>query len=150
MIKLSKILVPIDFSDNSRVALDYAVALGEQFDSKIHILHVLQDVVSIAPEPTYVLASTGAFAKELRKGADEALQKLADAKALAGKKVVHRVREGQPFLKILHYARENFIDLIVMGTHGRTGLAHLLIGSVAENVVRKSRCPVLTVRPAAH
>jgi len=151
MIKLNRILVPTDFSDNSRLALEYAAALGERFESELHLLHVLHDVLSsVAPEPGLVLASAGDYVRELRESAEGAMQKLVESKPLAGKKVVRRVREGQPFVEIIRYARDQSIDLIVIGTHGRTGLAHVLMGSVAERVVRKAGCPVLTVRPAGH
>ena len=151
MIKLRKILVPMDFSDNSRLALDYALALGEKFESELHLVNILRDILQItAPEPGLVLASTGDLMRELREGAVSEMKKVVDSKALAGKKVVHHVLDGHPFVEIVHYARDKSIDLIVMGTHGRTGLAHLLMGSVAENAVRKASCPVLTVRPTGH
>ncbi len=151
MIKLNRILAPTDFSDNSRLALEYAAALGERFESELHLLHVLQDVLSVvAPEPGLVFASAGDYVKELRESAEATLQKLVESKPLAGKKVVRHVRQGQPFVEIIRYARDKSIDLIVIGTHGRTGLAHALMGSVAERVVRKAGCPVLTVRPGGH
>jgi nucleotide-binding universal stress UspA family protein len=151
MIKLKRILVPTDFSDNSRLALEYAAELGERFESELYLLHVLQDVLPVvAPEPGLVFASAGDFVDDLRKSAEDAMQKLVESKPLAGKKVVHHVGQGQPFVEIIRYARDKSVDLIVIGTHGRTGLAHVLMGSVAERVVRKAGCPVLTVRPAGH
>ena len=97
-----------------------------------------------------MLASAGDLARELKEGAVRNLQKLVDSKPLLGKKVIHHVLDGHPLVEIVRYAREKSIDLIVIGTHGRTGLAHVLMGSVAENVVRKAACPVLTVRPSGH
>lgn len=151
MIRLSKILVPTDFSDNSRLALDYAAALGERFDSELHLLHVVQDVFSsVVPEPGLAFASAGDYVRELRESAEGALQKLVESKPLAGKKVVRHVSEGQPFVEIIRCARDKSIDLIVIATHGRSGVAHVLMGSVAERVVRKAGCPVLTVRSTGH
>jgi nucleotide-binding universal stress UspA family protein len=151
MIKLDRILVPIDFSDNGEWALKYAAALAEKFNSEIHLLHVLQDVIGVGtPEVGTAFASPGDFVKELRASAQNGLQKIADSDLAAGKKIVQVVRDGQPFVEIIRYAREELADLIVMGTHGRTGLVHVLMGSVAERVVRKAACPVLTVRPAGH
>lgn len=151
MITLGKILVPTDFSENGQWALKYAAALAEKFNSELHLLHVLQNVFpQYAPEPGVIFASTGDFEKELRAAAQASLQKVADSDLVKGKKSVQKIREGQPFVEIVKYAREELIDLIVLGTHGRTGLVHVLLGSVAERVVQKAGCPVLTVRPEGH
>ena len=87
---------------------------------------------------------------ELQESAEKALDQLLDQDWAQGKKIVKSTRQGPPFLEIIRYAKENEIDLIVLGTHGRTGLAHVLLGSVAEKVVRKASCPVLTVRSDEH
>lgn len=150
MINLQRILLPTDFSEHARDTVDYACALAEKFDAELHVLHVLQDLVAMVPEPGLAYPPPGDYMTELRESAEQALQQVVDPQWAAGKSVVRVTRQGPPFLEIIRYARENEVDLIVMGTHGRTGLAHMLLGSVAEKVVRKSPCPVLTVRSARH
>jgi nucleotide-binding universal stress UspA family protein len=114
------------------------------------LLHVLQDLVAMVPEPGMAFAMPGDYLKDLREGSKRAMAELAKTGLAAGVRVVQETREGPPFLEIVRYAQEGDIDLIVMGTHGRTGLAHALMGSVAEKVVRKAPCPVLTVRHPEH
>ncbi len=150
MINLKRILLPTDFSENSGVAVSYACALAEQFGAELHILHVMQDLVTMIPEPGMAFPPPGDYLMELKKSAEENLAKIPDPAWAAGKKIVRVTRQGTPFLEIIRYAKECDSDLIVLGTHGRSGLAHVLMGSVAERVVRKSPCPVLTVRPSTH
>jgi nucleotide-binding universal stress UspA family protein len=151
VIRLDRILVPTDFSEHAGTALQYAKALAERFDSELHLLYVMQDVVATVPAASGLLfASAGDFVVELRRDAERAMQKLVDVQELTGKGLVTEIRGGQPFLEIVRYAREMDSDLIVIGTHGRSALAHALMGSVAERVVRHGSCPVLTVRPKGH
>ena len=150
MIQLKKILLPTDFSDNSHVAVAYACALAEQFGGELHVLHVMQDLLTMIPEPGMAFPPPGDYMLELKASAEAALAKVPDAKWSAGRKVVRIARQGTPFLEIVRYAKEEEMDLIVLGTHGRSGLAHVLMGSVAERVVRKAPCPVLTVRPSTY
>jgi nucleotide-binding universal stress UspA family protein len=145
MIKIDRVLVPTDFSEYSDQARTYACELAKRFDAELHLVHV----VHLVAQPFY----GGPISDELLNPEEPALEKL---EGLQGpdldqvSRVVRRVQVGSPFVEIVRYARENDVDLIVMGTHGRTGLAHALIGSVAERVVRKAPCPVLTVRPEGH
>jgi nucleotide-binding universal stress UspA family protein len=144
MIELKRILAPTDFSEYSSEAMGYACALAEKFESELHLLHVLEVHASSTP----VFAGGLALAprvEESREAAEKALAKLA-----GGREAVRATAEGPPFLEILRYAKDNEIDLIVMGTHGRAGLAHVLLGSVAERVARKAPCPVMTVRHPKH
>lgn len=150
MIELNRILLPTDFSEYSKPAVDYACALADKFGAELHLVHVLQDLVATVPEPGLAFPPPGDYMKELQTAAEAALQKILDPEWEKGKAVVRETRQGPPFVEIIRYARENDIDLIVMGTHGRSGLAHVLLGSVAEKVVRKAGCPVLTVRPSDH
>lgn len=143
MIKLSRILHPTDFSDNSNAALGYACELAEKFGAELHLLNVIQTLAMAAPP--YDGMAGGDFYETLRRQADEQLAGLPASQTAYGGEVVREIRDGRPFLEIIRYARERDIDLIVMATHGRTGIEHLLIGSVAENTVRKAPCPVLTV-----
>lgn len=150
MINLKRILLPTDFSENSQVAVAYACALADQFGSELHLLNVMEDMLTMIPEPGMAFPPPGDFMLELKAGAEKSLTQIPDAAWARGKTVVRATRQGAPFLEIIRYAKEKDIDLIVLSTHGRGGLAHVLMGSVAERVVRKSPCPVLTVRPSTH
>lgn len=150
MIQLARILLPTDFSENSNVALKYACAFAEKFSSELHLLHVVQDLVAMVPEPGLAFPPPGDYMNELKASAEQALVRLPGDDCGKVGAVVREVRQGPPFVEIIRYAREREIDLIVMGTHGHSGLAHMFLGSVAERVVRKAPCPVLTVRPGEH
>ena len=150
MINLKTILVPTDFSEYSNNALNYGCALSEKFGSELHLLHVLQDLVAMVPEPGLAFPPPGNYMQELQQSSEQALNDLPPAGWGHGPAIVRTTRNGPPFVEIVRYARENEIDLIVIGTHGRGGLAHMLLGSVAEKVIRKASCPVLTVRPGQH
>jgi nucleotide-binding universal stress UspA family protein len=132
MIELKQILHPTDFSANSTRALEYACSLAGRYGAELHLVHVLQD-------PDYY--------EHLSKHANEELAALPDKVSSFSGSVTRDVCTGVPFVEIIRYAKENAIDLVVMGTHGYSGMKHLIIGSVAENVVRKAHCPVLTVHP---
>jgi len=145
MITIKTILVPTDFSDASAAAQRYACALGEAFRSAVHLLHVVQDPYV---QPWAAEAFGVSLAGVLERWEQDAKAQLAQLTSEgAGANVTCVTRVGHPFVEILTYASEAKIDLIVMGTHGRGPVAHMLLGSVAERVVRKAPCPVLTVRP---
>lgn len=145
MIQLQRILLATDFSENSRVAEEYACELARRFGAELHLLSVVQEPVLTAPElGTLPLVNI----EELRQSAEQGLARLPHSSLPPSIRVVRATQLGSPFVEIVRYAREQAIDLIVLGTHGRTGLLHVFMGSVAENVVRKAGCPVLTVRPA--
>lgn len=150
MIQLQRILLPTDFSEYSAAARKYACAFADQFQAELHLLHVIQDLAPLVPEPGAALAPPIDYLRELEQNAQAMLGRALDAEWAVGKKITRVVRQGPPFLEIIRYAREANIDLIVLGTHGRTGLAHVLMGSVAEKVVRKAPCPVLSVRHPEH
>jgi nucleotide-binding universal stress UspA family protein len=147
--RFSRILVPTDFSPASDAALVTAKDVAERFGASIHLLHVLEDPYS-----------TAAFATEvygyLPPGLRESWQRDAEQRLATLLPPGERIRYGgsttvtfgSPARTIIEHAAETGSDLIVMGTHGRGGMAHLLLGSVAERVVRTARCPVLTVRGA--
>jgi nucleotide-binding universal stress UspA family protein len=151
MINLKQILVPTDFSTASDSALRYGEALAETFGSTLHVLHVVEET------PVYPWASPEGILPlplpawdELEKQVREQLSKqLTEAE----QRLFHAqlaTLPGSPFVEIVRYAKEHTIDLIVIGTHGRGPVAHMLLGSVAEKVVRKAPCPVLTVRSPEH
>ena len=144
MISLKHILVPIDFSDASSAATDTAIELARAFEGRVTLMNVF--------EVSLYLYSGGPFmpivdtTKELERAAREATgTRLAEVKKTYAN-VDAILRCGHPWEEIVSAAREQNADLIVMGTHGRRGLPHALLGSVAERVVRMSPVPVLTVR----
>jgi nucleotide-binding universal stress UspA family protein len=150
MIKLERILVPTDLSEFSHHALRYGCEFANRFNAELHLLNVVQDVVALVPEPGMAFPAPGEYMAELRDASRQALDKLPESGWLTGGRIVREVRVGTPFVEIVRYARDLNCDLIVIGTHGRSGLAHVLLGSTAEKVVRKAPCPVLTVRPEGH
>lgn len=147
MLTIRKILFATDFSPPSQHALKYACDLAEKFDSQLHLLHVVQDLMPFMGEPGMLVPNVSNYLVELRDSAQRALEELPPKEFSAAGQAIRVLRTGPPFLEIVRYAKEAGIDLIVLGTHGRSGLKHVLLGSVAENVVRKAPCPVLTVRP---
>ena len=144
--KFTKILVPTDFSEGSRHALHYAVGFCKQFGSSLVLLHVIEDL----PVPSltgYEGLDLGIYQERLQ--ADSSLQferVVRETPDLGDIEVERRTRNGLPYLEIIEEARESRVDLIVLATHGRSGLSHFLLGSVAEKIVRNSPCPVLTMR----
>ena len=150
MITLHRILMATDFSDYSNEALDYAVYLARGFGADLHLLHVFESpFFSHSGVSPSVRPEVHQWIMEVKQEAQEKLRKLAEEVRHRGAKVHPTFKEGMPFLEILKTAGEIPADLIVLGTHGRTGFAHVLMGSVAERIVRKSSCPVFTVRPKA-
>lgn len=150
MIALQRILVPTDFSKFSQAALTYAVAFAEKFDAELYLLHVVQDLALFIPDAVAVTPPILPPVEQFATAAREAMERAVDDNKLHHLKVFKEVREGTPFFEIIRYAREKDIDLIVLGTHGHSGLAHVLLGSVTDKVVRKAPCPVLTVRHPEH
>src|SRR5262245_28532006 len=150
MIDLKQILVPTDFSKHSQVALTYSSAFAEKFGAEMHLLHVVQDLALFIPDMVTVTPPLAPNVEQLTAAVRAAFDRLVAENQLARFKVVREVREGAPFYEIIRYAKEKDVDLIIMGTHGHSGLVHVLMGSVAEKVVRKAPCPVLTVRHPEH
>ncbi|MBS0262844.1 MAG: universal stress protein [Planctomycetes bacterium] len=150
MITLKKILFATDFSDCAKAAQAYAAGFAEQFHAELHVLHVLPDVALMMPDPGTALTLPANYLLDLKNEAQKSLDQLLPASTHPGLAVVRSVCVGNPFVEIVNYAEAQGIDLIVVGTHGRGALLHLLMGSVAEKVVRKAKCPVLTVRPHEH
>lgn len=144
MIQVKNILVPTDFSDTSLPSLRYAVELARKFGAKVHLLYVIEDPVEVLP----IFGGYTPDRATLEEFAKSGLAAWRDSQDLSGVPVADRFVHGRPYLEIVRDARQNDIDLIVMGTHGRGFTGHLLMGSVAEQVVRHSPCPVLTVRPS--
>jgi nucleotide-binding universal stress UspA family protein len=154
MQRVKRIVVATDFSSCSRDAVDYAVFLAETFGASLDVLHVIWE------PPTYVGAEvmvdiSGQSRQSLGRFAYNQAEKemstvLAEIRTAHDVKLVPRLELGDPPSTILRIAAEDQYDMIVMGTHGRTGISHLLMGSVAEKVVRRASCPVLTVHGPPH
>ena len=139
MTHIRTILHPTDFSKQSEFAFQLACSLSRDYGAELYVLHVMPLPVVAYMEGPLPIASE-ALQEELR-------QKLDRLHAENGKfRVLHRLVEGEPVNEILHMATETSCDLIVMGTHGRTGVGRIMMGSVAEGVSRKAPCPVLTVK----
>lgn len=147
VLKLKRILCPVDFSDLSLNALGFAVELASTFQADLHLLHVFEGYDAISLNPELAMNPMHEWLPKLRQLCHEKLAALPNADLAARCTHIARAnREGSAIHEILEYANHHVIDLIVLATHGRTGLKHLLMGSVAENVVRSAKCPVLTVR----
>jgi nucleotide-binding universal stress UspA family protein len=150
MIQLRSILVPTDFSEQSNPAIRYGCALAQKFDSTLHLVNVVEDVYPLIPESGMVLPTAVTHMHDLRLAADKGLEQRPPAEWSQGLTITREVLVGNAANEIIRYARNKQIDLVVIGTHGRTGLMHVILGSVAEKVVRRAPCPVLTVRPDGH
>ncbi len=136
---IKRILVPVDFSDASLAGLAYALELAKALKAEVVVLFVV--------EPLYSAGDLGLLLEEGQRRGQEELSRLASR--LQGRGVACRtmLQIGTPYQVIANAAARGRADLIVMATHGRSGLSHLVMGSVAERVVRTAHCPVLTVRP---
>jgi universal stress protein A len=142
------LLVPIDFSTYAERALDYAIRLARTLNARLTVLHVIQPVPMAGVDMGVALPET--YLQELEEAVqgsmEDALARVTAA-GLTGERVV---LYGVPFQEIVETAKARQVDLIVMGTHGRTGLMYVLLGSVAEKVVRLAPCSALVVRPVAN
>ncbi|MGA1861766.1 universal stress protein [Deferribacter thermophilus] len=146
MVKINKILCPVDFSETSKYALSYAIDFAKVFNAELELFHVIFDETQIVafylPQVTFQN-----FDKELEEAAKKEMEKLIEEfDELNNVKYNIKYAKGTPFLEIINEAKEGGFDMIVIGTHGRTGLEHVLFGSTAEKVVRKAPCPVFSVR----
>ena len=142
---INNILVPIDFSDYSKNALKYAADFAEQFHSKIILIYVVEPVIYPADFSMGQVAIPSADI-ELNARSEEELKILAKRDIPPHIEVEIIIKTGKPFMEINETASEKDVDLIIIATHGHTGVEHLLFGSTAEKVVRKAPCPVLTLR----
>ncbi len=149
MIKLKKVLVPTDFSESARHALTYGISFAREYEAELQVLHVVENLTvgyasDLFPVPmAEVFQEISGYAKaELAKLAAEARARKVD--------VIEHVVQGKPSAEIIRFAKENEVDMIVLGTHGKGMLDQALFGSTTERVVRRAPCPVLTVRVAEH
>lgn len=140
-----KILIAIDFSENSTYAFDCALMLAKQFNASLTVMHVINEPVDL--RGFYVPhISFEQLEKEIEAGAAEMMEKFCREKMADYGNYVTSIVTGIPYEEIIRTAREIDASLIVVGTHGRTGLDHIIFGSTAERVVRSSPCPVLSIR----
>lgn len=147
-VNLKKILVPIDFSGPSKKAMQYAISFAKQFNAEVLLLHVIE--FTPLPAPPLAVVQDEATQGKVHESAAKELAEWRDA--ISSQATVRAsVRNGlSAQAEIVNAARDGNVDLIILGTQGRTGLAHLLIGSTAERVVRHAPCPVLVVREREH
>jgi nucleotide-binding universal stress UspA family protein len=143
-IQVAKILVPIDFSDNARTVIEWGAHLAKEHGAKLLLLHAYHLPVEFQQlEGAYLPPD---FWSNVKSEADQTLSKFAEDLEKEGIEVETVVREGYPASVIIDEAADQSVDLIVIGTHGLSGLKHMLLGSIAERVVQKAHCPVLTVK----
>ena len=145
---IKSILVPIDFSGHARKALKYAVPLAMQSGASIRLVYVVEPTVYPADLGFGQVVLPGVEDELRQKGAEE-LKELIETEIKDRVPASSTVRTGTPSKEILAEAEESGIDLIVIATHGHSGVEHVLFGSTAERIVRKAHCPVLTIRPPA-
>ena len=144
-VKMETIVCAVDFSEPSDHALEYALMICSSFGARLMLLHVIE----VPFLPSYSMGGVPDLdlpLEQLEESARERMEEVLSDCREQYDGVEGEVVAGSPFVEIINYAREVRADMIVMGTHGRSGLKHLLIGSVAEKVVRKAPCPVLTVK----
>ncbi|HSP88099.1 MAG TPA: universal stress protein [Ignavibacteriaceae bacterium] len=145
---IKKVLVPIDFSDYSKSSLKYAVNYAKHFNASLVIVYVIEPVI-YPPDFSMGQIAIPTPGLEMDKRAEEELNKLAEKEIPAGLSVKKIIKSGKPFVEIIETAAEEDVDLIIIATHGHSGVEHILFGSTAEKVVRKAPCPVLTLREPA-
>ncbi len=143
--QIKTILFPTDFSNGARAAMDHAISLAKDYHAKLVLLYVIQDI-SIAEWYIPSSISVTDLVEDMQKSAMREMDKWYSEVVAVVNDVEKMVVRGVPFVEIIRTAKDKNADLIVIGTHGRTGIDHMLFGSTAEKVVRKASCPVLTVR----
>lgn len=146
--EIKKVLVPIDFSDYSKSSLKYAVNFAKNFKASLILVYVVEPVI-YPPDFSMGQIAIPAAGVEMDKRAKEELDKLAEKEIPSGLSVKKIIKTGKPFVEIIETAADEDADLIIIATHGHTGVEHILFGSTAEKVVRKAPCPVLTLREPA-
>lgn len=143
-LSIKRILAAVDFSETSDKAFDYAMSLARVFEAEVVALHVVHDPIVYAP-------TTGQeWRDEFERTIKKKLDALLNRHTCEGVEVSSVIKQGGAWLEIIEYAKAENCDMIVLGTHGHGPVQHMLMGSVAEKVVRKAKPPVLVVRPDQH
>lgn len=153
MIKIERILVPVDFSESSEKALRYGFEIARDRGSTLHVLHVINQRIIDAIQDMSAKGYKGEFVEVFKKVVAERreeLDRFVPASMRETVPVEIEVRKGKPAEEVIGFAKEKRIDLIILGTSGRSALEAALVGSVARNVSNHAPCPVLLVRPVAH
>ena len=143
-LSVNRILAAADFSETSDKAFDYALSLAKVFEAEVVALHILQE--PILYQPTTAQSYRDEFERKMQDNLDAMLQR----HTCEGVNVKTAMKQGAPFVEIIQFAETEKCDMIVLGTHGHGPIHNMLLGSVAEKVVRKAKCPVLVVRPDQH
>lgn len=150
MIKIEKVLFPTDFSEHSKHAFSYALSFAKEYGATLYMLHVVEDIQYLANAYMFDVPMMPSFA-DMEQNRLKEMQEFIEREVADSSITIEKIiRHGRPFIEILHVAREENVDLVVIATHGRGGLEHALFGSVAEKVVRKAPCPVLSIRMPGH
>lgn len=142
---IKKILIPTDFSPSAMHALSYAIELNKILQARLYLLHVLQDITDYSEfnlSPSILPQLYAEFEQNATKRLEEITTSVVPPETPCDTYIVH----GIPFYEIIQFAKDENIDLIVIAAHGRTGLKHVFFGSTADKVVKKSPCPVLSIR----
>jgi nucleotide-binding universal stress UspA family protein len=149
MIVLKKILFPTDFSEPSKEALKYALSFAQEYKTKLYTVHVIDEQLFSEGLNLPRVISIDVLEKEMYREAQRLMEDFfTDVVGLEGLEHEKVILKGKPFVEIIKYTRAEAIDLIVIGTHGKSGIEHIIFGSTAEKVVRKAPCPVLSVKTA--
>lgn len=147
--KVERILFPTDFSEGSYHALPYAVDLARHYNARLYIIHIIYDIAR-ATESHIPHISMDELYKEMSAWAEKEMERCCIEEIRGLPNVEKKVLKGVPYDEIIKFATEEKIDMIVMGTYGRSGLERFIFGSTAERVVRRAPCPVMTVRIPTH
>ena len=147
MLEIRRILFPVDFTENSSKILPYVLSVSEKYDGMIYLLHVVEDLPKWDSGFYIPHIPWDQYQEEALKGAGKALERVCEEQLQGCPNVKKMVLSGDPAQEILKAIETEAIDLVIMGTHGRKGLEHVFFGSVAENVVKQSSAPVLTINP---
>lgn len=145
MPQIKRIVVPIDFSEFSKRAFRYAIDFARTFDAEMVLVYVVEPVIYPA-DFSFGQVALPSMERELHERSQEQLNYLIEKEVPEGTRARCVIRSGKPFVEIISLAKEEEADLIIIATHGHSGIEHALFGSTAEKVVRKSSCPVLSIR----
>lgn len=145
-LSIKKILVPIDFSEHSKNALQYAISFAKQYNAELILVYVVEPTIYPA-DFSFGQIAVPNIEHDLRERGEAELKQLVQTQIGEALPARTLVLTGKPFLEIIQTADEENVDLIIIATHGHTGVEHILFGGTAEKVVRKAPCPVLVVRP---
>ena len=145
MPQITRIVVPVDFSEYSKNAFRYAIDCAQTFDAEMILVYVIEPIIYPA-DFSFGQVALPSIEHELQERGLDQLQILIGKEVPSGVRARAVIRSGKPFVEIIQLAKEEQADLIIIATHGHSGIEHVLFGSTAEKVVRKSPCPVLSIR----